>query len=241
MRNYYLIKNKENEKMKNISLVCLFSAFTYTGSALAEIQVSASSLGWYNVDGEHDSSNKNTLTGYLADKEYRSFFTWQIPTLSEAVTSGLIRIEITYGFGASNNGPLTGEMFDITSDNFAFLTSTNGAGNGQTIFTDLGTGNTYGNITVQSNFQYGYTFDVVLNSSAIEVINNSSGGVFGLGMKVIGDPSSNPYFLFSDYYNAGSQILVLNPAATVPEPNSYALLLAGLGLLGFAARLRSCN
>lgn len=222
--------------MKKILLVGLLSAFTYTGSALAEIQVSASSLGWYNEDGEHDSSNKNTLTGYLVDKEYRSFFTWQIPTLSEAVTSALIRIDIAYGFGASNNGPLTGEMFDITFDNLAFLTATNGAGNGQTIFTDLGTGNTYGDITVQSNFQYGYTFDVELNSAAIEAINNSGGGVFGLGMKVIGSPSSNPYFLFSDYYNAGSQILVLNPAAVVPEPDSYAFFLAGLSLLVFSSR-----
>jgi len=54
--------------------------------------------------------------------------------------------------------------------------------------------------------------------------------------------------LFSDYHaSGGGSISALtsvssgffsNPVAAVPEPETYAMLLAGLGLLGFAARRR---
>jgi hypothetical protein len=37
--------------------------------------------------------------------------------------------------------------------------------------------------------------------------------------------------LFANFYDGG-------PAAAVPEPETYAMLIAGLGLLGFAARRR---
>lgn len=51
----------------------------------------------------------------------------------------------------------------------------------------------------------------------------------------MGDPSLRPRLVINEASNPGVGQGV-PPAAPVPEPETYAMLLAGLGLLGFAGR-----
>jgi hypothetical protein len=56
-------------------------------------------------------------------------------------------------------------------------------------------------------------------------------GRLALDFVVTGDPTGPQSDVFFDY-------LSVTTTAAVPEPETYAMLLAGLGLLGFAARRR---
>jgi hypothetical protein len=61
--------------------------------------------------------------------------------------------------------------------------------------------------------------------------NDFVGSVFDEGEPVFTDPDQDPIGLIGMTYHLGY-------VAPVPEPETYAMLLAGLGLLGFAARRR---
>ena len=61
-------------------------------------------------------------------------------------------------------------------------------------------------------------------------------------------PFAGTFFLTLDSYNQGDNLFpsefrvdFAEPVSPVPEPDTYAMLLAGLGLLGFAARRRKLN
>lgn len=59
-------------------------------------------------------------------------------------------------------------------------------------------------------------------------------GRLALDFVATGDPNGPQYYAFFDG-------LTVSPVAAVPEPDTYAIMLAGLGLLGFIARRRNRN
>jgi len=199
-----------------------------------EISVNISILGWYTDTGHHDSSNVNTLTGYLTGTEYRSFYLWDLPAFTGTVTSARIEFALPYSLGVSSLSQM-GKMFDVTNTSVATIANDDGAGQGLQIFSDLGSGLSYGDFVI-SDADSLTTFIVNLNQNALDAINASAGQAFAIGMQNVSPCNQcNDYFLFSSMSNQSSQILVLD-SNVVPEPVTLALMVSGLGLVGLSRR-----
>jgi probable HAF family extracellular repeat protein len=137
----------------------------------------------------------------------------------------------SYARGISNIGQVVGLFVTAAGDWHAFITGPNGMG-----MTDLG--------TLGGDFSYVYAIN-----DAGQVVGNSAtaageGHAFitgpnGMGMTDLNSlvewPAGIALANAIDINNVG-QVLV---NATIPEPQSYALMLAGLMLVGFMVRRKS--
>lgn len=89
------------------------------------------------------------------------------------------------------------------------LSDVRATGNDLNIYNDLMSGPTYGSFSY-TDADEGEIRSIALNSAGIGALNSAFGGEFGIGGSV----------------------------APIPEPETYAMLLAGLGLIGWVARRR---
>lgn len=90
-----------------------------------------------------------------------------------------------------------------------------------------------GTLTGTVNFTYGETFYLV---SMLAGFANDTGSLSALnsaefGISVAGNPGAQ----------ITSSTAAIYPLAAVPEPETYAMMLVGLGLVGFAARRRTAS
>lgn len=196
--------------------------------------------GWWASSVRNTNpTNDNYFTGVARGKEYRSYFTFDLPDLiGETVTGATLELR-----RYKQKFYPTLELFDVSAsatdlaqrDLFS-----------REIFDDLGSGTSYGSFTPGS----GASTDVLsfdLNADALSDIMASLGGYFSFGAKVGG----GVMFSFSDgepgHGGPGyTQQLVLTttpsaiaPPAPVPLPAPLAMLVAGLGALGLARRKRA--
>lgn len=119
-------------------------------------------------------------------------------------------------------------MFDLQPSSVATLTQENGGGAGQSIFADLGEGDSYGSFTVPSWIGHPaqYVLSVELSAAAVNAINATE-GMFAMGIRNTTPSNTNHYFLFSSTSRRASQMLVLD-VQPIPEPATNTLMLAGL-------------
>jgi hypothetical protein len=225
--------------IKKIAGIGLLAACALSMPAsAATVALQTSDLGWYNVYGFHNSWNENTLTGKFGDDEYRSWYVWQLPSLSDAVVSARIEFDLPYSLGTDAWTPQLGRMFDISAASLSTIAQDNGGGFGQSIFDDLGSGAVYGDFTIAQSDNL-TTFVVDVNAAGIAAINAASGDAFALGIRNV-TPQYMYYFLFSSGSFRASQRLVLEtaPLPAVPEPETWALMAGGLALVGAARAVK---
>jgi len=196
-----------------------FFLFGYSPSGSQTLTINSTTIGapmqsgWFRDDGLHSGGNTNYLTALAPDYGYAESRSFFTFDVGNGVTSASVSIgnDPTSGFLSSTGAPITLTLFDVSS---AIDTNLSYSGApGIAIFNDLGTGTIYGSVTV-----FGPTSAVVVsfNAAGIAAINaaGDAGGPFTFGGSI---------------------------STAVPEPGSWAMMIAGFGLVGAAVRRRSAS
>lgn len=225
-------------------LICLIPTFIALPAKSNEITaISAADRGWYRIDGQHVVSNKNTFTGDggARDSIFRSFFTFDVPILPGDVVAAQLNLQL-YGILLSGYGAIPDSIlfpftiYDVgTSATDLATERPRGSVAGQSIYQDIGSGLIYGQYAAHSS-EVGTILTIDLNQQAISELNRLAAGTFSIGIAL--DQSNWNTTLaqryggiqFSDVYNEPltHQLIV----TTVPEPETYVLLISGLGMMG---------
>jgi hypothetical protein len=144
------------------------------------------------------------------------------------------------GFFQNSPNALPYETFvihDVTTTADDFLTGNAGVAG----YEDIGNGTVFGsyNASLSDNGQY---IDIALNESGVAALNASlsNGAIFIVGgmISTFDTPGFGSQVIFNFSNSPLSTTQLILTAAPVPEPGTYAMMLAGLGLLGCVARRR---
>lgn len=170
--------------------------------------VPTSDSGWWDGNFSHYEFNDNYLVGHATDVasqgEFNNYFTFDLSGISGTITTASLNL-YTYQVAGSS---IDYQLFDITSP----LSDVRATGTNTSIYNDLMTGISYGSFIYNSSDSNQFN-SILLNSDGILALNSAIGGEFGIGGAIMGGIES--------------------PPLPIPEPQTYAMWLAGLGLLGF--------
>lgn len=188
--------------------------------------VTASGQGWCNVDGSCNATTgiNNTFAGQFFGPEfgplYRNWFRFSIPTLA-TITSATINI-----WNAASNA--TAEADPVYSLYAGASLS----------YTGLKSGSALGEVSVfDADTGIGHWESIALNAAGLAALNAAMGGSFLFGGDVSPISGTGDIQIFGFTTGLPAAYLELS-AAPIPEPESYAMLLAGLGVLLAVARRR---
>ncbi|PXW89665.1 putative secreted protein with PEP-CTERM sorting signal/MYXO-CTERM domain-containing protein [Nitrosomonas sp. Nm84] len=164
--------------------------------------------GWWTSDFGHDASNKNYFAGHgstATTGNHNNYFTFDLSGISGTITSASFNL-FTYTVAGSS---VDYQLFDVTSP----LSEVHATGTNAAVYDDLMTGVSYGSFIYNSSDSNEFR-SILLNADGISALNSAIGGEFGIGGTITGgiEGPSPPQ---------------------IPEPETYAMWLAGLGLLGF--------
>ncbi|MBK7004869.1 MAG: PEP-CTERM sorting domain-containing protein [Burkholderiales bacterium] len=175
--------------------------------------------GWYFQNGTHNPTNQNYIVGSCTScgnsGEYRNWFVFDIHGLNTPVTSATFSL---YSYSVT----LTSGNYYLNDVDTPISSLVAGTG-GVAAFNDLGSGSGYGYSFFQSATDSNQFRAISLNSNAISSLNASIKA--GASQWALGGA-----------FQAGNV-----PVPQVPEPESYAMLLAGLGVMGAVARRRKAK
>ncbi|WP_297325151.1 PEP-CTERM sorting domain-containing protein [Nitrosomonas sp.] len=174
--------------------------------------VPTSDSGWWDGNFFHDEFNKNYFAGTCSNcgdhgnGNINDYFTFDLSGISGTITSASLNL-YTYSVAGSS---VEFQLFDITSP----LSEVHATGTNAAVYNDLMTGASYGSFIYNPSDSNEFR-SILLNTDGISALNSAIGGEFGIGGAVTGGIEGPP------------------PPPPIPEPETYAMWLAGLGLLGF--------
>ena len=138
--------------------------------------------GWYRADGFHGSTNNNYYVGqelwccvnnHDFPMGYRDFFAFNLPSITGTILSAtLYANNSTVGAGT----PRTFTLFDVSTAMSTLLAGGTGLGS---IYTDLGSGTSYGSVTLSSVAVNPVV--VTLNAQGLAAIQSKLGNQFAIG------------------------------------------------------------
>ena len=181
--------------------------------------IEASAKGWLREDGSHNPNN-NYIVGYCANcggYMYNNYFTFDLSNIDFAITSAVL--SVGNGFDYYGGDLSTYSLFDVDSSILSLgVPRIPGDASGITIFNDLQSGSLFGSRSITSVVANSQV-DTTLNGSALAALNAAVGGDFAIGGTL----------------RPGREIPGV-PTGGVPEPATWALMIAGFGLAGTMLR-----
>jgi hypothetical protein len=198
-------------------------------AASAAVTVTSFAQGWVNDDGQGNgaSNGNNTYTGNFDGDRYNSWAAFYIPT--GVFTSADLKI---LADDYNNYSADQVKMYNVATS-YNTLTHSNV---GTSVFNDLGAGSLYG----LANILNGLT-TTSLGGTALADINAAAGSIFIIGFTNATTNAQSVYSTSGVYTNGGEgghPTLILNTAAAVPEPATWAMMIAGFGMVGATVRRR---
>ena len=225
-----------------------FNVWDATGSYTRNLGISLNTF-------ESDVAAGTAISTYAADANLTSFLTgktavsWNIMAIDNqgavrilesaasgaaitAKTATVLRSDAGYGQTFANNVNL---KLSAVTDSAIFATTDTG-------YAFYGTTTSTIGAVPKINASLGFSsFGSLANNSAATALNlieaNGAASGAALGTYPISANANGRTLVYLD----GNDALHLSVAQPVPEPESYALMLAGLGMLGFMARRRIGN
>lgn len=172
--------------------------------------------GSYSSTGFYNPAESTMLGNYIAGhcdschySDYRNFFVIDLTGLTAPVTKLTFTLD---SFEVSSSGTYT--LWDYASSGTIEQLKKGGSGL-TSIYDDLGAEATYG------SFEYQVT-----DSNVVRTLTLNQKALDDLNAAIAGDGSE---WAFGGTFE---------PTAPIPEPETYALMLAGLGLVGWMAKRR---
>ena len=189
--------------------------------------------GWVNSNGGSNEATPlgNTYTGNDTGLRFNSWAAFFIPAGTTWASATLSLSPSVYG----NAPPSVIGLFDVDDGLQPFL-NTFHPGTG--VYDDLGSGTQYAAATL-----YDSPASITLNGAALGDINAVGGSYFVIGFTNQTLNAVSPDAGDGGIYLGGIRAepyieLTLSSVPAVPEPGTYAMLLAGLAVAGAAARQR---
>ncbi|MBB3223159.1 PEP-CTERM sorting domain-containing protein [Pseudoduganella umbonata] len=210
-----------------VALAAALPAHAESISTTAQLQ------GWVNSNGGSNEATPlgNTYTGNETGMRFNSWAAFFIPagTTWEAATLSLS--PSVYG----NAPPSVIGLFDVDGGLQPFLNTFHP---GTDVFADLGSGTQYAAATL-----YDSPATITLSGAALADINAVSGSYFVIGftnqtLNAVAVEAGDQGIYLGGIRAEPYIELTLSTIPAVPEPGTYAMLLAGLAVAGVAARRR---
>lgn len=207
-------------------------AVTFALAAPAQADtVYADNSGWINSVGGNSAAGfnggiNNNYAGW-ENNEYNNFFNFLLPSTSFSNAT----LYIWNNPDNPDPSPLDAGAFYTVhqASSFDFAGLENGLGLGSVTLLSANTG-------------VGHYVGISLNATGLSALNAAAGGQFNFGGSIT-TSYANPQDTFDQIaifgWGDGTPVAYLDyNTAPIPEPETYAMMLAGLGMLGFMARRR---